>query len=442
MTSKRESNNHRYNNNHNYREKQDMEELTDARIITKNLVYIIGLSSNLANKEKLNKYEYLGQYGSIVKIVVNKNKAYNQNSPHGPSYSAYVTFSKPCEASIAILSLDDKMIDNHLIRASFGTTKYCSFFLKGIECTNKECLFLHKWADENDIIKRGDLISNKIIFTQQHNYAKKIADIYNPEIKKKILSSKKGKTVFPSPDIIYRTITVLDKEKNNSKNKKNITNKTEYNNRYKIISHKEKENKINEKKGNKNENINNNKKINNDENDEKSIDYENEEEEEDDDEDYENEDDKSTNAYDEKTIKQKNINNINNIIYNNKNQQNGKRKKLCFNRDKSRFDFCIKNNEENNIIIVPEYIFNLINKIINSYILTKYMHQKLIDKIFIYESIKNEDIIKNDEWIKFINDNIDISYYNNHNNDEFINDIDKINHFILNKVTSQNSNSK
>ena len=443
MTSKRESNNHRYNNNHNYREKQDMEELTDARIITKNLVYIIGLSSNIANKEKLNKYEYLGQYGSIVKIVVNKNKAYNQNSPHGPSYSAYVTFSKPCEASIAILSLDDKMIDNHLIRASFGTTKYCSFFLKGIECTNKECLFLHKWADENDIIKRGDLISNKIIFTQQHNYAKKIADIYNPEHKKKILSSKKGKTVFPSPDIIYRTITVLDKEKNNSKNKKNITNKTEYNNRYKIISHKEKENKINEKKGNKNENINNNKKINNDENDEKSIDYENEEEEEDDDDDYENEDDKSTNAYDEKTIKQKNINNINNIIYNNKNQQNGKRKKLCFNRDKSRFDFCIKNNEENNIIIVPEYIFNLINKIINSYILTKYMHQKLIDKIFIYESIKNEDIIKNDEWIKFIYDNIDISNYNNHNNnDEFINDIDKINHFILNKVTSQNSNSK
>ena len=86
---------------------------------------------------------------------MNKNKAYNQNSPHGPSYSAYVTFSKPCEASIAILSLDDKMIDNHVIRASFGTTKYCSFFLKGIDCNNKECLFLHKWADENDIIS-GD----------------------------------------------------------------------------------------------------------------------------------------------------------------------------------------------------------------------------------------------------------------------------------------------
>ena len=38
-----------------------MEELIDARIITKNLVYIIGLSSSLADKNKLSKYEYLGQ---------------------------------------------------------------------------------------------------------------------------------------------------------------------------------------------------------------------------------------------------------------------------------------------------------------------------------------------------------------------------------------------
>ena len=196
-------------------DKQKMQDLMDARIITKDLVYIIGLSSSLANKDKLNKYEYLGQYGTIVKIIVNKNWAYNQNSPYGPSYSAYVTFSKPSEASIAILSLDDNIIDNHLIRASFGTTKYCSFFLKGIECNNKECLFLHKWAGENDIIMRGDLNSNKEIFIQQHNYAKKIADIFNPEVKKRIMSSKKGKTVFPSPDIIYRSNPLMGIKDNN-----------------------------------------------------------------------------------------------------------------------------------------------------------------------------------------------------------------------------------
>ena len=49
--------------------------------------------------------------------------------------------------------------------------KYCSYYLKGIECSNKECLFLHKKAEENDIIKRGDLTSNKIIFAKQHEYA-------------------------------------------------------------------------------------------------------------------------------------------------------------------------------------------------------------------------------------------------------------------------------
>jgi CCR4-NOT transcription complex subunit 4 len=437
MSIKRESNNHRYNN-HNYREKQGIEELTDARIITKNLVYIIGLSSNIANKEKLNKYEFLGQYGTIVKIVVNKNKAYNQNSIHGPSYSAYVTFSKPCEASIAILSLDDKMIDNHLIRASFGTTKYCSYFLKGIECNNKDCLFLHKLADESDIIKRGDLTSNKVIFTQQHNYAKKIADIYNPEVKKKILSSKKGKTVFPSPDIIYRTITVMEKE-NTSKNKKNSVNKKE-NSKYSPVKDTKINKEISDKTSKKTEYKNNNNS-NKSYNDEDNYD---DEEEEEDDEEYENEEDKSTNAFDEKNTKQKNNNSINNNSINNgnnKDSKNSKKKNLFLNREKSRFEFCSNsnnNNVENSNIVVPKHIFNLINKKIFLYNLTKYMNQKIIDKIFLDESIKSDNKTKNDEWTKFINDNIDISNNNNfNNNDELINDIDKINHFIINKVTSK-----
>ncbi len=55
--------------------------------------------------------------------MVNKNKAYNQNNFNCPSYSAYVTYSKSSDSSIAILSLDNTKIDNHLIRASFGNTK-------------------------------------------------------------------------------------------------------------------------------------------------------------------------------------------------------------------------------------------------------------------------------------------------------------------------------
>ncbi len=100
------------------------------------------------------RQEYFGQYGSITKLVVNKNKAYNPLGPNGPSYSAYITFSSDQEASITILAIDNTNFDEHLLRASFGTTKYCTYYLKGLDCSNKECLYLHYQADQNDIIHR------------------------------------------------------------------------------------------------------------------------------------------------------------------------------------------------------------------------------------------------------------------------------------------------
>ncbi|MCQ2820558.1 MAG: hypothetical protein MJ252_25110 [archaeon] len=203
------------------------EDYEDCRIIKKNLVYIVGLSASLASKEKLIKYEYLGQYGTIQKIIVNKAKAYNQGSPNGPTYAAYVTYSKPSEASIAILSLDEIFIDGHNIKASFGTTKYCTFFLKGIECTNRDCAFHHKWADEADIIKRKEININKCISNKQHEYAINLADIYNKDVKKKLMSLKKTKTIFPAPNMIYRNIYVIenDPEYKKNTNKKKVESK-------------------------------------------------------------------------------------------------------------------------------------------------------------------------------------------------------------------------
>ena len=61
--------------NYPYKPEKGYSDLAETRIITKNLVYVIGLSSKLANKEILLKKEYFGQYGTITKIVVNKNKA-------------------------------------------------------------------------------------------------------------------------------------------------------------------------------------------------------------------------------------------------------------------------------------------------------------------------------------------------------------------------------
>ena len=414
MSIKREPNHHRYSS-HPYREKHELEELADARIITKNLVYIIGLSSSLADKIKLNKYEYLGQYGTIIKIVVNKNKAYNQNNIYGPSYSAYVTYSKPSEASIAILSLDNIKIDNHVIRASFGTTKYCSYYLKGIECNNKECLFLHKKADENDIIKRGDLTSNKIIFAKQHEYAEKIADIYNPEVKKKIMKIKRAKTIFPSPDTIYKNLEPNERNKNLSKNKNNSDSSG--NKKYSISPYK------------------------NDDRYENSNDEESYEEGDDEDEEEieeEEEEKNEENNSDEINKNKKNEINSNNNINNStvlKSQENTNKKELNSYREKSRFNFCIKT-ETNDDIKVPKHILDLINKKINLYNLTKYMQQKTIDKIFLNESKNNDNINKDDEWIKFINDNIVTNNdIRNDNNDEYINELNRVNNFILNKVS-------
>ena len=411
MSIKREPNHHRYSS-HPYKEKHELEELADARIITKNLVYIIGLSSSLADKIKLNKYEYLGQYGTIIKTVVNKNKAYNKNNIYGPSYSAYVTYSKPSEASIAILSLDNTKIDNHVIRASFGTTKYCSYYLKGIECNNKDCLFLHKKAEENDIIKRGDLTSNKIIFAKQHEYAEKIADIYNPEVKKKIMGIKRAKTIFPSPDNIYKNLesNERNKNKNNNGNKKYTTSPYKNNN-------------------------NNEYENSNDEESYEEGDDEDEEEIEEEEEEK-NEENKSNEINKNKKIEINNNNNINNknnsdVI---KNQEIKNKKEINKNREKSRFNFCIKT-EINDYIKIPKHILDLINKKINLYNLTKYMQQKTIDKIFLNESKNNENINKNDEWSKFINDNIITYNYNkNDNNDEYINELNRVSNFILNKV--------
>ena len=378
-----------------FRQKRQLiEEFSESRIITKNLVYVIGLSSSIANKDKLLRYEYFGQYGTIVKIVVNKSKAYNQNSPNGPSFSAYVTFSKPSEASIAILSLDETMIDNHLVRASFGTTKYCSFFLKGVECTNKECLFLHRIADESDIIKRGDLNSNKTIFALQHSYAIKIADVYNPAVKKKLMSIKKGKTVFPSPDLIYRSIFVIENDPNYHKeyNSKKVPKSNNINPINPSSPMKREKNDINSIK------TNSNRKSN-------SL---------------------NTDATSNSSKEEENIC-----------SNNTKEHPLYFTHESSRFKFAIPPFTAKAVpvgIEVPSFIRNIINKQIKLRRLTKFMHSVTLDSLCEYNS--------EDEWAKFIKDHTEGEKENNHSNDEYIKDFENINSFIISKYQSENKKVK
>ena len=91
------------------------------------------------------------QYGKVTKIIINlsKNFKFNKNQ----TYSAYVTYEKEKEAALAILALNDLNLLKSNLKASFGTTKYCTYFLKNLDCFNKECLYLHYYAEKEDIIK-------------------------------------------------------------------------------------------------------------------------------------------------------------------------------------------------------------------------------------------------------------------------------------------------
>lgn len=175
------------------------------RILQKNIVYVIGLSATLANENILRQHDFFGQYGEITKIVVNKN-GYNQSNHNETTYSSYVSYKTKEQASLALLAIDSIIIDGNLIRCSFGTTKYCSYFLKGVQCFNRECLYLHQWADENDVIvkENGD---NKTIFMHQQKIARKILGINYSNNSNNYNNNRENKTKtikFPSPERIFK----------------------------------------------------------------------------------------------------------------------------------------------------------------------------------------------------------------------------------------------
>ena len=199
--------------------------LEQSRIIQKNLVYIIGLSSNLINKEsELKKFEYFGQYGKIIKLVINKNKIYNNNKSNEPNYSCHITYSNETESSLAILALENSIIDNHLIKASYGTNKYCNNFLKNSICMNKDCVYLHSFADSCDILTRDEMNNNKNIFAYQLLMAIHLSKILTKSKRVELEKIKNIKTYFPNVYSVYNKDIVICYLRQNINQINNIDN--------------------------------------------------------------------------------------------------------------------------------------------------------------------------------------------------------------------------
>ena len=126
------------------------------RVVKKTLVYIVGLHSDLASQKLIYSQEGLSKYGEIKKLVLNSDRQFYREQIDQNVFSAYVTFSEEASAAFAILALNNYEYKGLQMKANYGMTKYCSYFLKGAECLNVECLFLHKIAEPEDTYTKVD----------------------------------------------------------------------------------------------------------------------------------------------------------------------------------------------------------------------------------------------------------------------------------------------
>lgn len=130
--------------------------LAGMRVVQKNLVYVTGLSPTSQEDQLLQTLrgdQYFGQYGKIIKIVVSKAK--DPSHPH--SVGVYVTYELKEDAAACIAAVDGSKNGDRTLRAQFGTTKYCSAYLRGENCTNRNCMFLHEPGEANESYSRADL---------------------------------------------------------------------------------------------------------------------------------------------------------------------------------------------------------------------------------------------------------------------------------------------
>ena len=195
---------------------EESKELSKQRIIQKNLVHFQGFPDRYYDKDLLCSQEYFGQYGIISKIILTNKTDKKLNKK---SNSAYITFASCEQAAYAILSVDSIKIDNQLVRAFFGTTKYCNHFLNNFKCFNSEkCMFLHYIADKSDIIAEN----SKFGYSEHIKLAKKIINFGSPQSQLYVMkNASKSNTILPSILTIYHKDDIIIKTKNHRRKKSN-----------------------------------------------------------------------------------------------------------------------------------------------------------------------------------------------------------------------------
>lgn len=81
-----------------------------------------------------------------------------------PVVGLYITYHRREDAARAIAAVDGSPSPgggSDVLRASYGTTKYCVTFLRNVSCANNSCMDLHEWGDEKDCFTKEDLTTLK-----------------------------------------------------------------------------------------------------------------------------------------------------------------------------------------------------------------------------------------------------------------------------------------
>ncbi|GAB2285136.1 hypothetical protein Dimus_019589 [Dionaea muscipula] len=134
-------------------------QLSSVRVIQRNLVYIVGLPLNLADEDLLQRKEYFGQYGKVLKVSISRTSSGTIQQFPNNTCSIYITYSKEEEAVRCIQSVHGFMLEGRPLRACFGTTKYCHAWLRNVPCNNPDCLYLHEIGSNEDSFTKDEIIS-------------------------------------------------------------------------------------------------------------------------------------------------------------------------------------------------------------------------------------------------------------------------------------------
>uniref|UniRef100_A0AC35TRN4 RING-type domain-containing protein n=1 Tax=Rhabditophanes sp. KR3021 TaxID=114890 RepID=A0AC35TRN4_9BILA len=131
--------------------------LSAYRVLQKNLVYIIGLSQKFTDPDVVKRCEHFSRYGKILKVVTGQPLVPISAITAQTTFTAYITYAKIDQALSCIVGVNNSILDGRMLKASLGTTKYCSNFLRSILCNKVDCMYLHEVADPDFSFTKDDM---------------------------------------------------------------------------------------------------------------------------------------------------------------------------------------------------------------------------------------------------------------------------------------------